>query len=356
MGVIGTGSSGIQVIPIVAKQAEHLHVFQRSPNFSVPAVNRPLTPEALQEHKQRYNHWRAEARKTPFGIAGHPPPTKLVAEDIYQEHQRVFETKWGLGGNISYLYAYKDILTDAQANEVACEFVRDKIRATVKDPKVAEKLIPRDHPIGAKRLCLDTGYYETYNRDNVTLVSVRDTPIVEITETGVRTEEENFPLDAIIFATGYDAMTGAILDIDIKVKNGLNLRDKWKEGPKTYLGLMVHGFPNMVVITGSGSPGVKTNMISAIEQHVDWIVDLVQHMESTSFKKFQAHMDAEENWVKHVNEVADATLYPRANSWYVGANIPGKPRVFMPYVAGLDKYRAICDNVAEDGYRGMSMS
>lgn len=356
VGVIGTGSSGIQVIPIVAQQAKHLHVFQRTPNFSVPAVNRPLTREVQDEHKKRYNEWRAQARQTPFGIAGHPPPAKCVADDTHEEHRRVFEKKWGTGGNISYLYAYKDILTNADANEVACEFVRDKIRATVKDPKVAEMLLPRDHPIGTKRLCLDTGYYETFNRDNVTLVNVREAPIVEITENGLRTEKESFELDAIVFATGYDAMTGAILDIDIKVKNGERLRDKWKDGPKTYLGLMVHGFPNMLVITGPGSPGVKTNMISAIEQHVDWITDLVGYMENKRLKKFQAQKDAEENWVQHVNEVADSTLYPRANSWYVGANIPGKPRVFMPYVAGLDKYRVICDNVAAEGYRGMSLS
>jgi len=238
---------------------------------------------------------------------------------------------------------------------MACEFVHDKIRATVKDPKVAELLIPNDHPIGTKRLCLDTGYYETYNRDNVTLVNVRKAPIEQINANGLRTTEAEYPLDDLIFATGYDAMTGAILDINISVKGGAALRDVWADGPKTYLGVMVSGFPNMTIITGPGSPGVKTNMISAIEQHVDWITDLIRSMSEKGKAKFHAQSDSQEKWVRHVNEVADSTLYPKANSWYIGANIPGKPRVFMPYVAGLDKYRKICDDVASEGYRGISI-
>lgn len=355
VGIIGTGSSGIQTIPIVAKQAKHLYVFQRTANYSVPAINRPLTPEAAKAHKAQYEKWREDAKKTPFGIAGHPPPEKFAAEDTFENRQRLFEQKWNTGGNISFLYAYKDLLTDEKANAMACEFVHDKIRATVKDPKVAEMLIPNDHPIGTKRLCLDTGYFETYNQDNVTLVNVRKSPIEEITAHGLRTAEGEYKLDDLIFATGYDAMTGAILDIDIRVKGGAALRDVWKDGPKTYLGVMVNGFPNMTIITGPGSPSVKTNMISAIEQHVDWIADLVKHMSDTHKAKFEAHADAQEKWVQHVNDVADSTLYPKANSWYVGANIPGKPRVFMPYVAGLDKYRKICDDVASQGYQGISI-
>jgi cyclohexanone monooxygenase len=356
VGVIGTGSSGIQLIPIVAKQAKHLYVFQRTANYSVPAINRALTPDVAKTHKEHYEAWREEARKTPFGIAGHAPPEKFAAEDSFEERQRLFEKKWNTGGNISFLYAYKDLLTDQKANDLACEFVHDKIRATVKDPKVAQTLIPNDHPIGTKRLCLDTDYYETYNRDNVTLVNVRKAPIEELTTHGLRTADAQYPLDDIIFATGYDAMTGAILDIDIRVKNGPALRDAWKDGPKTYLGVMVNGFPNMTIITGPGSPSVKTNMISAIEQHVDWITDLVEHMSAKGKSKFQAKAEAQEKWVQHVNEVADSTLYPKANSWYIGANIPGKPRVFMPYVAGLDKYRQICDDVAKEDYRGISIN
>ena len=216
--------------------------------------------------------------------------------------------------------------------------------------------MPNDHPIGTKRLCLDTNYYETYNRDNVRLVNVRQAPIEAITPDGLRTTDEHYHLDDLIFATGYDAMTGAILDMDIRVKGGARLAEAWEHGPKTYLGVMVNGFPNLAIITGPGSPGVKSNMISAIEQHVDWIADLVEHMSSTGKATFQAQAEAQEQWVKHVNEVADQTLYPKANSWYVGANIPGKPRVFMPYVAGLDKYRKICDEVTRDGYRGVSIN
>jgi cyclohexanone monooxygenase len=355
VGVVGTGSSGIQLIPVVAKQAKHLYVFQRTANYSVPSINRPLTPEVATLHKQRYQHWREEARKTPFGIAGHAPPEKFAAEDSLDERRRLFEQKWHTGGNISFLYAYKDLLINENANAMACEFVHDKILATVKDPKVAELLIPNDHPIGTKRLCLDTDYYETYNRDNVTLVNVRKSPIQELTANGLRTADQEYPLDDLIFATGYDAMTGAILDINISVKGGAALRAAWKDGPKTYLGVMVNGFPNMAIITGPGSPSVKTNMISAIEQHVDWITDLVAHLGSKGKAIFQANPDAQEKWVQHVNEVADSTLYPKANSWYVGANIPGKPRVFMPYVAGLDKYRKICDDVAVEGYRGIQI-
>ncbi len=355
VGVVGTGSSGIQLIPVVAKQAKHLYVFQRTANYSVPAINRPLTPEVATLHKQRYQHWREEARKTPFGIAGHAPPEKFAAEDSLEERRRLFEQKWHTGGNISFLYAYKDLLINEQANAMACEFVHDKIFATVKDPKVAELLIPNDHPIGTKRLCLDTEYYETYNRDNVTLVNVRKSPIQELTANALRTVDQEYPLDDLIFATGYDAMTGAILDINISVKGGAALRDAWKDGPKTYLGVMVNGFPNMAIITGPGSPSVKTNMISAIEQHVDWITDLVAHLSNKGKAMFQANPDAQEKWVQHVNEVADSTLYPKANSWYTGANIPGKPRVFMPYVAGLDKYRKICDDVAVEGYRGIQI-
>ena len=356
VGVIGTGSSGIQMIPVIAEQAEHLFVFQRTANFSVPGVNRPMTPEADQGHKARYSHWRDEARRTPFGIAGHPPPPKTALEDTPEGRAAVYETKWGTGGNISFLYAYKDLLTDKAANDTACEFVRDKIRGIVRDPDVARLLLPNDHPIGTKRLCLDNGYFETFNRDNVTLVDVRSDPIVEITRQGLRTGSHEYELDAIAFATGFDAMTGALLDIDIRGAGGLRLADKWAHGPRTYLGLMTAGLPNMFMITGPGSPSVKTNMIASIEQHVDWIVDCIAHLRREGVGRIDADAAAEDDWVEHVNQVADTTLYPLANSWYVGANIPGKPRVFMPYVAGLDKYRVICDEVAAESYRGFRLA
>ena len=353
VGIIGTGASGIQSIPIIAKEAKHLHVFQRSANYSVPAINRVLTPAEVKAHKEKYAAWRKEAIKTPFGIAGFPPPTKGALEDTPEARLASFEKKWGTGGNISFLYAYKDLLTNKEANETVCEFVRDKIRLIVKDPAVAADLIPNDHYIGTKRLPLDTDYYETYNRDNVTLVNIKNNPIVQIMASGIQTAQQEYALDAIVFATGFDAMTGAILDIDIHVEGESDLRSKWVDGPKTYLGIMTAGFPNMMIITGPGSPSVKTNMIAAIEQHVDWITDLLKHVKSHGLNRIEADRDAEEKWVQHVNEVGDSTLYPLANSWYVGANIPGKPRVFMPYVAGLDKYRVICDQIAADGYRGL---
>lgn len=356
VGVIGTGSSGIQMIPVIAEQADHLFVFQRTANFSVPGVNRVMTSEVEEAHKARYAHWRDEAKRTPFGIAGHPPPPLTALEDTAEGRTDVYERKWGTGGNISFLYAYKDLLTNKEANDTACDFVREKIGSIVRDPAVARLLMPNDHPIGTKRLCLDNGYYETFNRENVTLVDVRSDPIVEITERGLRTGTREYALDAIAFATGFDAMTGALLDIDIRGAGGLQLSEKWAHGPRTYLGLMTAGLPNFFMITGPGSPSVKTNMIASIEQHVDWISDCLAHLRREGIARIDADAAAEDDWVEHVNQVADTTLYPLANSWYVGANIPGKPRVFMPYVAGLDKYRAICDAVAAERYRGFKLA
>jgi cyclohexanone monooxygenase len=331
-------------------------VFQRTANFSVPAVNRPLTPEFDRRHKERYAYWRDQARQTPFGISGHPPPTKSALEATPEERDRDYEVKWGTGGNISFLYAYNDLLVNAESNETASEFVRTKIRSIVRDPKVAELLQPRDHPIGTKRLCLDTGYFETFNRHNVTLVDIKSDPIVAVTPAGLQTETREFELDDIVFATGFDAVTGALFDIDISVEGGPRLCDRWANGPRTYLGLMTAGFPNLFMITGPQSPSVKSNMVASIEQHVDWIAGCLQHMRDCQIAHIEPYEAAEKEWVDHVGKVANATLYPRANSWYVGANIPGKPRVFTPYVAGLDKYRQICDGVAADGYRGFSLT
>lgn len=352
VGVIGTGSSGIQMIPLIAEQARHLHVFQRTPNFSVPAMNRPLTPEALQTHKADYPGRREQARRTPFGIAGHPPPLKTASEDEAAEREREYQRKWHTGGNISFLYAYKDLLVNAEANETACEFVRNKIRSIVRDSATAEKLLPHDHYIGTKRLPLDDGYFETYNRANVTLVDIRSDPIVSITPTGLKTRTAEFELDDIVFATGFDAMTGALLDIDIRGTNGRCFRQKWSAGPRTFLGLMTEGFPNLFLITGPGSPSVKANMVSHIEQHVDWIAGCLEHLDASGIVRIDVDKATEDKWVAHVNDVANSTLYPLAKSWYTGDNIPGKPRVFMPYVGGLDKYRDICDAVAAKGYEG----
>ncbi len=355
VGVVGTGSSGIQLIPVVAKQAKHLTVFQRTANFSVPAVNRPLTDDIDQAHKARYDVWRDEARRTPFGIAGHPPPHLDALDDSPEVRDRKYETKWGIGGNISFLYTYRDLLTNDAANETAADFVRRKIRSIVKDPSIAELLAPKDHPIGAKRLCLDDGYYETFNRDNVTLVDVRKHPIERVSRVGVRISGADYELDDLIFATGFDAMTGALLDIDIRGARGRSLREKWRDGPVAYLGLMTADFPNLFMITGPGSPSVKTNMVMSIEQHVDWIAGCLAGMDERGQTLISVDPLSEAKWVAHVDEIAQATLYVKADSWYLGSNIPGKPRVFMPYIAGLDRYKAICDAVVERGYEGFIM-
>jgi cyclohexanone monooxygenase len=357
VAVIGTGSSGVQMIPLIAAQADHLTVFQRTANFSLPARNAPLDPEKARRHKQEYEERRRAALETPFGIAGHPAPTKSALEATEEERRRAYETKWAEGGSISFLYSYTDLLVNKDSNDTASEFVRQKIRGIVRNPAVAEILAPKDHPIGTKRLCLDTNYYETYNRNNVSLVDVKNDPIEQITPTGLRTgTTEHGPFDSIVFATGFDAMTGALREIDIRVRGGGVLADEWQGGPRTYLGLMMAGFPNMFVITGPGSPSVKTQMILAIEQHADWIADCLAHMRVHDYTRIEADRQAQDSWVQHVNDVADSTLYPLANSWYVGANIPGKPRVFMPYVGGFAGYKKKCDAVAAGDYQGFVLS
>ncbi len=357
VAVIGTGSSGVQMIPLIAAQADHLTVFQRTANFSLPARNAPLDPGRERQHKEHYEERRIAALDTPFGIAGFPAPTQSALAVSDAERQVAYEAKWAEGGSISFLYSYTDLLLNKASNDTASEFVRQKIRSIVGDPSVANILAPRDHPIGTKRLCLDTNYYETYNRNNVFLVDVKADPIQEITATGLRTQSRDYgPFDAIVFATGFDAMTGALREIDIRVQGGAVLTEQWDAGPRTYLGLMVAGFPNMFVITGPGSPSVKTQMILAIEQHTDWIADCLTHLRKRGDGRIEAAPHAQDAWVQHVNEVADSTLYPLANSWYVGANVPGKPRVFMPYVGGFAGYKQKCDAVAANDYEGFNIS
>jgi cyclohexanone monooxygenase len=357
VAVIGTGSSGVQMIPLIAAQADHLTVFQRTANFSLPARNAPLDPAVERRHKAEYESRRRAALDTPFGIAGYPAPKQTALEASEAERRLAYEAKWAEGGSISFLYSYTDLLVNQASNDTASEFVRQKIRGIVHDPAVAEILAPKDHPIGTKRLCLDTNYYETYNRNNVFLVDVKADPIQQITATGLRTRDRDYgPFDAIVFATGFDAMTGALREIDIRVRDGAVLNEQWEAGPRTYLGLMVSGFPNMFVITGPGSPSVKTQMILAIEQHTDWIAECLGHLRTHGYSRIEADRDAQNGWVRHVNEVADSTLYPLANSWYVGANIPGKPRVFMPYVGGFAGYKRKCDEVAANHYDGFKMT
>lgn len=356
VGVVGTGSSGVQSIPHIAAQAAQLTVFQRTANFILPARNRPHDPETVREHKAAYAERRLAAYDTPFGIAGYPPPTKKALEAASEERRAQYEAKWQEGGSISFLFSYTDLLLDIDANETAAEFVREKIRRTVKDPVTAERLCPDNHPIGTKRLILDTNYFETYNEPHVSLVDLRRTPIETITANGIRTTEADFDLDAIVFATGFDAMTGAMLAIDIRVKDGVTLEEQWTGGPRTYLGLMVAGLPNLFMVTGPQSPGVKSQMILSIEMHVDWIADCLERMRRMGQRRIEATAKAQEDWVAHVREVADATLYPQANSWYMGANIPGKPRVFMPYVGGVHTYKQVCDEVVAKGYEGFVMT
>ncbi|MCB1509616.1 MAG: NAD(P)/FAD-dependent oxidoreductase [Hyphomicrobiaceae bacterium] len=355
-GIIGTGSSGVQSIPHIAQQAKHLTVFQRTANFSLPARNAPLDPDKEQRHKSEYSERRTAAYDTPFGIAGYPRPEKSALEVSEAERNATYEAKWAEGGSISFLYAFTDLLTSKEANDTASEFVRNKIRQTVKDPVTAELLCPNDHPIGTKRLILDTDYYETYNRDNVSLVDARRAPIVEITPTGLRTKDAEYELDAIVFATGFDAMTGAMKEIDISTTSGAQITEKWTGGPRTYLGLMMAGFPNLFMITGPQSPGVKSQMILSCEQHVNWIADCLAYLDRRNLQRIEPTQAAEDMWVAHVADTANQTLYPMANSWYLGSNIPGKPRVFMPYVAGVKTYTREIATVVENGYEGFVLS
>jgi cyclohexanone monooxygenase len=356
VAVIGTGSSGVQSIPHIARQARQLFVFQRTANFSLPAQNGPMNPEKEARHKAEYPERRAGAVNTPFAIAGYPPPAKSALEVSEEERNATFERKWQEGGSISFLYSYTDLLTNKAANDTASDFVRNKIRQIVKDRETAEALCPNDHPIGTKRLILDTNYYQTYNLPHVKLVNIRKNPIEEITQWGIRTSDGRaYEVDAIVFATGFDAMTGAMKEIEITGKGGLSIDEKWKEGPQTYLGVMVAGFPNMFMITGPQSPGVKSQMIFSCQQHVDFIGDIIAYARDRQMRRIEASRTAEITWVQHNNEVANSTLYPLANSWYMGANIPGKPRIFMPYVGGVHKYVARCNEIVANDYQGFEM-
>ena len=356
VGVIGTGSTGIQIIPVVAQSAGKLYVFQRSPNFCVPAQNAPLDAQTHNNYKAVYPQKRQQARESVFGLAGFANPTRSALDVSDEERMRQYEKMWDHGSNQAFLTCFNDLLTSQKSNDTAAEFVRGKIRQIVKDPKTAELLCPKDHPIGARRLCVGTDYYETFNRPNVKLVDVRSAPIQEITARGIKTADAEYELDTIVFATGFDAMTGALREIDIRGRAGLALKDKWNHGPTTYLGLMVAGFPNMFIITGPGSPSVKSNMVFSIEQHVDWIADCIGHLEERNIAAIEPAQESETRWVAHVNEVANRTLYPKAESWYMGSNVPGKARVFMPYVGGIPAYRKICDDVAAEGYRGFVLT
>jgi cation diffusion facilitator CzcD-associated flavoprotein CzcO len=355
VGMIGTGSTGIQAAPVIAASAAHLTVFQRTANYSVPARNAPLTPEFQSYIKENPAEIRAVTRETLNGMAFRIEE-RLAVETPPEEREAIYEAAWERGG-LQFRAAFKDMMVDKAANDTAADFVKRKIRSIVNDPKTAAILSDIDHPYAAKRPPIDTNYFETFNRMNVTLVDVKATPIERISPAGVCTTEAEYPLDIIVFATGFDAMTGPMLRMDIRGRDGVALKDIWEAGPRNYLGLQIAGFPNLFTITGPGSPSVLCNMPVAIEQHADWIADCIAHMRTNGLERIEARPDAVDKWVAEVNDVASKTLLPLAkHSWYLGANIPGKPRVFMPYAGGMVRYRDICKDVVARGYEGFSLA
>jgi cation diffusion facilitator CzcD-associated flavoprotein CzcO len=353
VAVIGTGSSGIQSIPIIAEDARQLYVFQRTPNYSVPARNKPLTLEDMTEIKATYDERRRLSWRSGGGSPhlAHPRRTMDVSPD---ERRLAFEKRWQLGG-VLFSKTFPDQMVDAAANNEARKFYEQKVRALIDEPEVADLLIPDDHPIGTKRICTDTHYFETYNRPNVELISVRKTPIELIDATGINTTDAHYDLDIIVLATGFDAMTGALAKVDIVGRGGQLLRDDWKHGPRTYLGLGVDGFPNLFVVSGPGAPAVLANMVLHAEAHVNWIADCISHLDEHGYVGIEAGVDAVNLWIAECAARAEATLFPKADSWYMGANVPGKPRVFMLFVSGFAVYNDICAEVAEAGYSGFDL-
>ncbi len=355
VGVIGTGSSGVQSIPLIAKQAAHVTVFQRTANYVLPAGNRKLAEADIAKSKETLLQDRQRARQTGSGIIAFEPNEALSTEMTPEECAREYEQRWDAGG-FAFLSSTGDMTATNEANEPAADFARAKMSKLIKKPELVDLLLPNDHPIGVKRLCLDENYLETFNQDHVELVNARATPVERITSKGILCGGKEYEVDVIVFATGFDAMTGAIARIDITGRDGQKLRDKWQAGPRTYLGLGSSGFPNLFFITGPGSPSVLSNMIVSIEQHVDWITQCIERLTSGNIQTIEPSREAEDEWVAHVNEVASETLFPQANSWYMGANIPGKPRVFLPYIGGVGRYREKCNEIAAAGYEGFQFA
>jgi cyclohexanone monooxygenase len=357
VALIGTGSSGVQMVPVIAEQAAQLTVFQRTANFSVPAHNVPFTATALAAAKARYPDRRAMGREAITGQFLNAN-TKTAAEMTEEEQRAELEYRWrGAGGGFRMLRTFADQMSNMDTNRMVADYARNRIRGVVKDPAKAELLCPKDDlPFGGKRLCVDSHYYETFNREHVDIVDAAAHPIIEATARGVRTDEREHEVDAIVFATGFDAMSGALKAIDIRGARGARLSDKWAHGPTSYLGLGIAGFPNMFVVAGPGSPSVLSNMVHSIETHVDWIARLLQQARAAGVRRIEATQEAEDGWVRRCAEEADKTLYPRANSWYMGANIAGKPRVFMAFVAGVPLYRRIIEDVAARNYQGFEMA
>ncbi len=352
VAIVGTGSTSVQAIPHLARDAKHLYVFQRTATYVVPARNGPLDQADQDKIKSEYRAFRERNNQTAFGLSVVLNP-KSAIEVSDETRRQEYEARWQEGG-LGFSGAFSDLLLNGEANKTAADFVREKIRATVHDPAIAEMLCP-DHTILCKRLCIDTGYFETFNRPNVTLVDIKNSPIQEVTENSVVVAGKHYDVDCLIYATGFDAMTGALLRIDIRGRDGLPLSTKWSEGPKNYLGLGISGFPNFFTVTGPGSPSVLSNMIPSIEQHVNWISDCLAHMQAKGARRIEPTEVAEHEWVNHVNTVASYTLLPNCNSWYLGVNIPGKPKVFMPYL-GFATYVQTCKEIVANGYEGFHLT
>ena len=356
VGIIGTGSSAIQAIPVIAEEANHLTVFQRTPQYSIPGLNHDLTDDERNHFRDNYPEIRAKARKQFGGIGLFEAPDMNALDVTHEERTAEYTKRWDNSASPQeFGSSYKDIRINMEANETAANFVKGKIQEIVDDPTVADMLLPKD-PIWCKRLCVDTNYFQTYNRDNVTLVDIKKAPVKSLVENGLETSENIYDLDVIIFAIGFDALTGAINAVDIEGKNGIKLKEKWSDGPVTYLGLATNGFPNLFTITGPGSPSVLSNMMTSIEQHVDWVTSCIEHMMDSGNVEIEASSDAEITWTDHVDETASKTVGYGCNSWYVGANVPGKKIVYMPYIGGVGTYREKCDEIALSGYKGFHLS
>ncbi|MEG9860964.1 MAG: alpha/beta hydrolase fold domain-containing protein [Parvularculales bacterium] len=352
VAVIGTGSSAVQSIPLIAEEAEELVVYQRTAAYSTPAHNRPLINSEIDTMKTNYDAYRQEQRRTPAGIVNPERMPERTMDVPEEERRRRFEQAWDGGLLTGLSSTFSDILVNEEANNEVSEFIGDRIRATVKDKQTAEDLTPKAYPYGTKRPCIDTNYYETYNRDNVSLVNLQRTPIEMFTETGIKTSDGLREFDAIVYATGFDAMTGALLQVDIRGRGGRRLVDAWINGPRSYLGIAIHGFPNLFTITGPSSPSVLSNMLVSIEQHVNWVTDCIGWMRENGKTAIEPSDAAECEWAEHTAHLASMTLFPKADSWYMGANMPGKPRMFLAYVGGVGAYRMICDQVAANNYYG----
>lgn len=357
VGVIGTGSSGIQVIPELAKVAGHVTVFQRTPAFALPARHAPIPDEAMAEIKAGYPEYRETVKYSRAGIRVEgPPATRSVLDFDDDEFRATLDHAWAQGTLHSLGSAFTDTLTNQAANDRVSDYIRERIAEVVKDPVLAEKLSPRTYPYGTKRPCLESGYFEAYNRDNVSLVDLRESALDAIVPEGVRTADGTvYPLDVLVLATGFDAITGPLMEPDIVGRDGATFAEKFANGPRTYLGLSSVGFPNLFIITGPGSPAVLSNMMVSIEQHVDWITDCLVYLREHDLHVIEPTLEAQDNWTEQVAAIAAHTLYPKANSWYMGANVEGKPRGFMLYIGGMTAYRTTCDEIAADGYRGFAL-